>query len=100
MGLPGAKRLMDEMDLQDCARGEGTSCGRKKMATRAEPFDAGRNQQRKFRSTSFFDGAMAQQTARQIALKLGFAAQPSEEIVLVVSESASHMARRSAFWRP
>jgi len=42
-----------------------------------------------------FDGAMAQQTARQIALKLGFAAQSGEEIVQVVTELASHLARRS-----
>jgi serine/threonine-protein kinase RsbT len=43
----------------------------------------------------FFDGAMAQQAARQIAHKLGFATQPGEEIVLVVTELASHMARHA-----
>jgi anti-sigma regulatory factor (Ser/Thr protein kinase) len=43
----------------------------------------------------FFDCAVAQETARQIAHKLGFAAQPSEEIVLVVTELASHMARHT-----
>ncbi len=43
----------------------------------------------------YFDGAMAQGTARQIALKLGFAAQPSEEIVLIVTELAAYMARHS-----
>jgi anti-sigma regulatory factor (Ser/Thr protein kinase) len=43
----------------------------------------------------FFDCAGAQQTARQIAHKLGFAAQPGEEIVLVVTELATHMVRRS-----
>lgn len=45
--------------------------------------------------SQFFDGAMAQQTARQIAETLGFAARPSEEIVQVVSELASHMARHA-----
>lgn len=43
----------------------------------------------------YFDGAMAQETARQIALRLGFAAQSSEEIVLIVTELAAHMARHS-----
>lgn len=42
----------------------------------------------------FFDCAMAQQTARQIAHKLGFATQSGEEIVLVVTELASHMAKQ------
>jgi anti-sigma regulatory factor (Ser/Thr protein kinase) len=43
----------------------------------------------------FFDDTMAQETARQIALQLGFAAQPTEEIMLVVSELASRIARRA-----
>jgi anti-sigma regulatory factor (Ser/Thr protein kinase) len=43
----------------------------------------------------FFDCGMAQQTALEIAQKLGFAAQPSEEIVLVVTELASHLATHS-----
>ena len=43
----------------------------------------------------FFDGVMAQQTTRQIAHKLGFAAQLGEEIALVVTELAAQMVRRS-----
>jgi anti-sigma regulatory factor (Ser/Thr protein kinase) len=43
----------------------------------------------------FFDCTLAQQTARQITRKLGFAAQPSEEIVLAVTELASNLVRRS-----
>jgi anti-sigma regulatory factor (Ser/Thr protein kinase) len=42
-----------------------------------------------------FDRAMADQTARQIAHKLGFAPQAGEEIALVVTELAAHMVRRS-----
>src|SRR5208282_4833178 len=45
--------------------------------------------------SQFFDCAMAQQTAREIAHKQGFAAQPTEEIVLVVTELAAHMARHT-----
>jgi serine/threonine protein phosphatase PrpC/anti-sigma regulatory factor (Ser/Thr protein kinase) len=43
----------------------------------------------------FFDDTMAQETARQIAHQLGFAAQPTDEIMRVVSELASRIARRA-----
>jgi anti-sigma regulatory factor (Ser/Thr protein kinase) len=42
-----------------------------------------------------FDCAMAQETARQIAHKLGFAAESSEEIVLAVTELASNLVRHA-----
>src|ERR1700677_713687 len=39
--------------------------------------------------------SMAQETARQIAHKLGFAAPAAEEIVQVVTELATHMSRHT-----
>jgi anti-sigma regulatory factor (Ser/Thr protein kinase) len=42
-----------------------------------------------------FDFDMAQQTAREITKKLGFGVQPSEDIVLVVTDLASNLVRRA-----
>jgi anti-sigma regulatory factor (Ser/Thr protein kinase)/serine/threonine protein phosphatase PrpC len=42
-----------------------------------------------------FDFGMAQETAREIMQKLGFAVQPAENVVLVVTELASNLVRRA-----
>jgi len=42
-----------------------------------------------------FDCAMAEQTTRRITRELGFAGQPSEEIVLAVAELASNLVRHA-----
>ncbi len=42
-----------------------------------------------------FDFGMAQQTAREIMRKLGFAAQPAEDVVLIVTDLASNLVRRA-----
>jgi anti-sigma regulatory factor (Ser/Thr protein kinase) len=42
-----------------------------------------------------FDFGMAQQTAREIMQKLGFAVQPAEDVVLMVTELASNLVRRA-----
>jgi anti-sigma regulatory factor (Ser/Thr protein kinase) len=43
----------------------------------------------------FFNGAMAQETTRQMTHKLGFAAQPGEEVVQAVTELASALLRHA-----
>jgi anti-sigma regulatory factor (Ser/Thr protein kinase) len=43
----------------------------------------------------FFNCAMAQETTRQMTHKLGFAAQPSDEVVQAVTELASAVLRRA-----
>src|SRR5579862_3110374 len=42
-----------------------------------------------------FDFGMAQQTAREIMQKLGFAAQPSEDVVFIVTDLATNLVQRA-----